>query len=233
MNTYKSILEQSRAKKDPWKYGTQVIPSGGDDQDWESNYPSDDDSEFDDFSGISTYTPAEEPPERAISRIPSRPSFTPTSTTMTMTPTMERPTMGAMPTYAAPKVSEKRLGELQRIAMGAPMARHRMGLSEALRKSGYSENPMVRAMEKEKALAGYGRGISDIRAGAQREAMAEYMPEYQAEVAKAGLEYQAGVEKTRAAFLADMQQYMGTMKKEVTERRAEPKEPYGRIPFRA
>ena len=150
-----------------------------------------------------------------------------------MTPTMEMPTMGGMPTYTAPEVSEQRLGELTRKAMGAPMGRQRMALSEALRKSGYSDNPNVRALQKEKALSGYGQGISDIRAGASREAMQQYQPEFQAQVTKSGLEYQAAAERTRASFLADMQRYMTTMQKETTTRRAEDEQSSYRIPYRA
>ena len=135
----------------------------------------------------------------------------------TTTPSMERPEMGESPTYTAPKMDQKRLGELSRIAMGAPMARHRMGLREALRKAGYSDNPNVKAMMTGRALAGYGQGISDIRAGAHKEAMAEYMPEFQAASNKASLEFQAEVSKQRTDFLADMQEYMGTMTERTTE----------------
>jgi len=219
---------------DPWGYDKPSADVGGISRGYDEPAMGEDGSEFE---GIGSYSSGDKDTDIATRlSLPSRStedSYTPTTTTTSMTPTMEMPTMGGMPTYTAPEVSEQRLGELTRKAMGAPMGKQRMALSEALRKSGYSDNPNVRALEKEKALSGYGQGISDIRAGASREAMQEYQPEYQAAVTKAGLEYQTAAESTRSKFLADMQKYMTTMKQETTTRRAEDEQSRYRIPFRA
>ena len=71
----------------------------------------------------------------------------------------EMPTMGELPEYATPEVDRARISELTELGMGAPMGKLREGLMGALRESRYSDNPMVRAMARKKALAGYGTGI--------------------------------------------------------------------------
>jgi len=136
----------------------------------------------------------------------------PSSSYTQRVPTMDKPTMGDYGKFEVPTMDQARLRELTRKSMGTQMSRQRMGLRDALRKAGYSDSPTMRGMLTEKALSGYGKGISDIRVGAQREAMAGYMPEYQAKVAGAQAEFGADVATQRTEFLADMQEYMGTMK---------------------
>lgn len=122
--------------------------------------------------------------------------------TMGAYPEYLMPEMGALPQYEMPEMDRARIGELTELGMGAPMGRLKEGLSRALLEARYSTNPMVRAMARKQAMSGYGGGISDIRTGAHRGAMAEYMPEFQAQVGKTQVEYQAGIGKMQSEFQA-------------------------------
>lgn len=122
--------------------------------------------------------------------------------TMGAYPEYLMPEMGALPQYEMPEMDRARIGELTELGMGAPMGRLKEGLSRALLEARYSTNPMVRAMARKQAMSGYGGGISDIRTGAHRGAMAEYMPEFQAQVGKSQVEYQAGIGKMQSEFQA-------------------------------
>ncbi len=122
--------------------------------------------------------------------------------TMGTYPEYLMPEMGTLPQYEMPEMDRARIGELTELGMGAPMGRLKEGLSRALLEARYSTNPMVRAMARKAAMSGYGGGISDIRTGAHRGAMAEYMPEFQAQVGKSQVEYQAGIGKMQSEFQA-------------------------------
>lgn len=121
-------------------------------------------------------------------------------------PEYKTPEMGALPEYKAPEMDRARISELAELGMGAPMGRLKQGLNAALIESRYSTNPNIRNLSRKSALAGYGSGIADIRAGAQREGMAGYMPEFQAAQAKAGAEYGAGVGQTMSQYQAGVSQ---------------------------
>ena len=120
----------------------------------------------------------------------------------------EKPVMGELPKYMMPEFSQERISELQELAMGAPMGRLRRGLQQSLIGSRYIENPAVRAMIERETLGGYGAGISDIRTGAGAEAYQRYMPEYGAQVTKAGAEYQAELGKFETQFQTDLEEYI-------------------------
>lgn len=119
-----------------------------------------------------------------------------------------KPTMGEFPEYMMPEIDRGRISELQELSMGAPMGKLRRGLSETALGARSIENPMVRAQMMRSLMSGYGTGISDIRAGAGREAMGMYMPEFQAAGQKAAAEYQTGVGGVQAQFQADLADYM-------------------------
>lgn len=183
-----------------------------------------------DFSGIEPYTM----PTETRKTTPSRTSSYPTTTrTSAYTPSRSyqtstrqaapipygsqsfwqpgkgaMPTMGALPEYTMPKMDRARIGELTELSMGAPMGRLKEGLNRALLEARYSTNPMVRAMARRQALSGYGGGITDVRTGAHREAMGEYMPEYQSQLAKSQAEYQTKTQRIRDQFQSDMQDYI-------------------------
>ena len=129
-----------------------------------------------------------------------------------LTPTMPKPTIGDMPAYNMPEMDRGRISELAELEMGAPMGRLRRGLNRSLIESRYSDNPNVRAASRKEALSGYGTGISDIRTGAHRTALSEYMPEFQAATQKAGAEYAGGINRMNLQFQSDMNEYLKTMK---------------------
>jgi len=133
-------------------------------------------------------------------------------TFQTAMPTMDRPTMSAIPAYQKAEIDQGRISELQELAMGVPMGQSRRALNRAMIEARYSDNPNVRAMARKKALSGYGEAIGQIRRGAMGEAMGRYQPEYAAEVEAKRAQYQAGVMRTQAQFSADMQEFMGTFK---------------------
>jgi len=126
-------------------------------------------------------------------------------------PTMPMPTMGALPTYNAPEMDRARISELAELSMGAPMGRLKQGLNRAMIEARYSNNPNIRNLARKSALSGYGSGVADIRAGAQREGMAGYMPEFQAAQSKAGAEYAAGVGQVNTKYQADMNAYLQSL----------------------
>lgn len=138
-----------------------------------------------------------------------------TSTT-TFTPTGIKPRIGALPSYALPKMDRGRISELTELGMGQPLGKLRRGLNRALIESRYSGNPNVRGLQKRQALSGFGTGIGDIRTSAHRTAMGEYMPEYQASLGKSAAEYQAGVNRVSQQFQADMSAYLKMMKQRTT-----------------
>lgn len=128
-----------------------------------------------------------------------------------LTPTTDMPRMGAYPEYIMPEMDRSRISELTELSMGAPMGRLRQGLNRALIESRYSTNPNVRGLARKRALSGYGEGIADIRTGAHREALSEYMPEFQAATGKAAMEYQGGIGRINTIFQAAMNNYFRTM----------------------
>lgn len=117
------------------------------------------------------------------------------------------PVMGGLPAYNLPEMNRGRIGELTELGMGPGMGKLREGLSRALLESRYSTNPNVKAMGMKSALSGYGTGITDIRSGASREALNQYMPEYAAQIGKSQSEYQTNVQRVRDQFTADLENY--------------------------
>ena len=117
------------------------------------------------------------------------------------------PVMGGLPAYNIPEMNRGRIGELTELGMGPGMGKLREGLSRALLESRYSTNPNVKAMGMKSALSGYGTGITDIRSGASREALNQYMPEYAAQIGKSQSEYQTNVQRVRDQFTADLENY--------------------------
>jgi len=178
-----------------------------------------------DFSGIEPYTTPTSTSAKATAKAPAYPTTTTTSAYSprkpysTKTPYGSKtfwkpqtgatvPTMGDLPEYMTPTMDRARISELTELGMGAPMGRLKEGLNRALLEARYSTNPMVRAMARKRALSGYGTGISDVRTGAHREAMGEYMPEFQAKLSKSQAEYQAKIQKIRDQFQSDIQDYI-------------------------
>lgn len=121
---------------------------------------------------------------------------------------MSKPTMGALPEYMMPTIDQGRISELTEKAMGGQMGKLRRGLSSAELGTRGITNPNVRAQMLRELLSGFGEGISDVRTGAGREAISQYMPEFQAATQKAGAEYQAGVSRVQSQFQADLADYM-------------------------
>jgi len=127
-------------------------------------------------------------------------------------PTGEAPSLGEYPTYVQPEFDKKRISELTELAAGAPMGRLKQGLDRGLIEARYSDNPNIRNLARKAVLSGYGSGLTDVRSGAHKEAMSEYMPEYQASLTAADTEYQTGVNRVNTQYEADLNNYMRTMR---------------------
>ncbi len=102
---------------------------------------------------------------------------------------MMAPTMGPMPEFKLPVRDESRISSLTQKAAGPGLRELRKAMREA--QGRYYENPNVRRMTLRDAMAGYGMGIEKVMAGARREAQAEYEAEFQPQMTKATMEYQA------------------------------------------
>ena len=107
-----------------------------------------------------------------------------------------------------PEYDQDRVSQLANERMAVPLGRLRKGLSSALLESRYSTNPNVRANARRQALAGYGEGLSSIRAGATREAQSIYQPEYAAQVTRSGAEFSQANQRANIQFQADMNDYI-------------------------
>ena len=130
-----------------------------------------------------------------------------------LTPTMARPEMGDLPEYNLPEIDEGRISSLTERGMGTALGRLDRGFNRGLVEARYSTNANVRDMSRRNLMQGRGEGIANIRTGAQNNAMAQYMPEFQAKVNKSGAEYQAGVNRVNNQFQADTNNYISSQAK--------------------
>ena len=120
----------------------------------------------------------------------------------------QAPTLGPAASYMMPEYDQDRVSQLANERMAVPLGRLRKGLSSALLESRYSTNPNVRANARRQALAGYGEGLSSIRAGATREAQSIYQPEYAAQVTRSSAEFSQANQRANIQFQADMNDYI-------------------------
>jgi hypothetical protein len=122
---------------------------------------------------------------------------------------MTAPTMGPMPEYKIPLWDEKKIESKAQRAAGPGLRELRKGMREA--QGRYYENPNVRRMTLRDAMAGYGMGLEKVLGGARREATAEYAAEYAPQVAKAGAEFQGGVNTMLSQYQNAWREYLGRM----------------------
>ncbi len=122
---------------------------------------------------------------------------------------MTPPPMGPMPEFKLPQRDEARIGSLTQKAAGPGLRELRKGMREA--QGRYYENPNVRRMTLRDAMAGYGMGIEKVMAGARREAQAEYEAEFQPQMTKATMEFQAQVDQQLSQYQNAWKEYLFRM----------------------
>ena len=70
------------------------------------------------------------------------------------------------------------------------------------------DNPNVKRLAFREALSGYGEGLSNILTDAERQAVAEYQPQYQAEALENMQNWQAEIARQRNEFNAALSAYL-------------------------
>lgn len=115
----------------------------------------------------------------------------------------------SFPELKLPTLDESRISEIEQKAAAPGLRRLRQSVREVQGK--YYENPNVKRMTLRDALAGYGAGIENVMTGARREAQAEYQQEFQPQVRKAEMEWQAKVQGMMAQYQNTWRDYMSRL----------------------
>jgi hypothetical protein len=115
------------------------------------------------------------------------------------------PTLGPYPTYNLPVRDEAKVSQYTQRAAAPGIRALRSAVQRAV--SSNEENPNVRRMSLREALAGYGQGLENVIAGAERAGQSQYNQEYSEQARKADMEYRAEIDRRNANFQAAMQDY--------------------------
>lgn len=110
------------------------------------------------------------------------------------------------PTYTPPA---RDVGRLEYLTQQAAAPGLRGLRSQVQRAMGQRyENPNLRRMTLREALAGYGRGLSEVMGGARREGLGQYEAEYAPQVQAAQMAYQTEVGRKQQEWQTQRQAQM-------------------------
>jgi hypothetical protein len=156
-----------------------------------------------------TQTPAQT--SRAVrtstgSSVSYRPAVGTISEMKTTPPSGPAPTLGPTPAFAAPEWDTRAIAAAAGKKTAVQRSTLRRQANRAL--SAYTENPIVKGMNLERVLQGYGTGIAAARAEAEAAATREYSEKYSRQFAGAQMTYQAQQQSRMAEFEAAWQNYL-------------------------
>jgi len=145
-------------------------------------------------------------------------TVTPGTTTVeeTWSPVGQAPTRPTIPTLETPAFDEREVSKIAAREAAPSIRRLRDVTARAIGQN--LENPNVRRMTVREALQGFGSGLGSILSGAQRAAVQQYMPRYEASVSAAQTQFGANVESLAQEYNNLWNQFLrsGTTKRVTT-----------------
>lgn len=111
-----------------------------------------------------------------------------------------------MPTFTAPVRDEARQTALIQKAAAPGLRALRSSVTRAMATN--EDNPNARMMTVREALAGYGQGLENVLAGAEKTGRAEYNDEFAGKEREAEINYQTEVTRRQQMFTAAMNDYV-------------------------
>ena len=122
-------------------------------------------------------------------------------------PKYEAPEVGSFnaPSYSLPQMNQGVISSYRQKAAAPGLRGLRNQLREGLARTSAMgrDNPFAAKQQFKAGLAGYGEGLSGVMAQAGRQAMEQYMPEYQAQVGASQMKYKTDYDRSRSIWEAD------------------------------
>jgi len=116
------------------------------------------------------------------------------------------PTLGPAAEFAKPEFDERAIAKLAQRKAAPGVRRLRQSMQQVF--AAPFKNPAARGMTLRDALSGYGQGLTNVMAGAESQARAEYGQEYQTEYQAAVMGYEQEQRRMMAEFNAAWNNYM-------------------------
>lgn len=117
-------------------------------------------------------------------------------------PKFKEPEMGEMPIFEAPEYDKEEVSKRAQKYAAPGVRKLRGAVQQAMTRR--FDNPNLRRMSLRDALAGYGEGLENVMAGAQKSATAEYAQEYAYQYRTSGMNYQTAVQTVRDKYQGQM-----------------------------
>jgi len=130
------------------------------------------------------------------------------------TPSIDIPSYGStgssssgynVPTYSTPTYNTSRISEYRTKALNPQLRGIRNSLRTALVRNRVSDNPYAEALRQKQLLSGTGESISSASSAANKTALSQYAPEYQAAVSKAAAKYKGALQRNRDIYQGNLE----------------------------